>query len=156
LKPERPPKLVSTGPALRHARLDISADAAILVDGATGRVLWAKHPRQRHQVASTTKIMTAILALQRVKLGSYVKIGPEVPRVEPNREGLRVGEKVKAWKLFYGLLLYSGNDDALALAIAAGGTRPAFIAEMNAKARALGMRHTHFASPSGVVDVDNH
>src|SRR6476619_4195474 len=63
-KPEPPPKLVSTGPALSHARLNISADAAILVDGATGRVLWAKHPRQRHQVASTTKIMTAILALQ--------------------------------------------------------------------------------------------
>jgi D-alanyl-D-alanine carboxypeptidase (penicillin-binding protein 5/6) len=85
-----------------------------------------------------------------------VTVSPEATRAAPNREGLRPRERVRAWKLFYGLLLFSGNDDALALAIASAGSRSAFIADMNAKARALGMRNTHFASPSGVVDKDNY
>ncbi len=72
------------------------------------------------------------------------------------REGLRAGERVAAWKLFYSLLLYSGNDDALALAIAAGGDRWTFLGEMNAEAKRLGLNDTHFSSPSGVVDADNY
>jgi D-alanyl-D-alanine carboxypeptidase len=72
------------------------------------------------------------------------------------REGLRSGERVEAWKLFYSLLLFSGNDDALALAIAAGGTKWHFVHEMNVEARILGLHDTHFVSPSGVVDVDNY
>jgi serine-type D-Ala-D-Ala carboxypeptidase (penicillin-binding protein 5/6) len=72
------------------------------------------------------------------------------------REGLRAGERVEAWKLFYSLLLYSGNDDALALAIAAEGDKWAFVQQMNEEARDLGLRDTHFASPSGVVDRDNY
>ena len=72
------------------------------------------------------------------------------------REGLRAGERVKAWKLFYSMLLYSGNDDALALAIAAGGDKWTFVHEMNDEARRLGLADSHFASPSGVVDRDNY
>ena len=66
------------------------------------------------------------------------------------------GEQVEAWKLFYALLLYSGNDDALALAIAAGGSKAAFVHQMNQEAVKLGLHDTHFVSPSGVVDVDNY
>ena len=156
--PAAPPKLISiAGPVAKHRFTPaLGGSAAILVDGTTGRVLWEFHPHQRHQVASTTKIMTAVLALDRLKPDTIVKISPEAPRAAPNREGLRANEKVKAWKLFYGLLLFSGNDDALALAIASAGSRPAFIAEMNAKAKAIGMRNTHFSTPSGVVDKDNH
>jgi D-alanyl-D-alanine carboxypeptidase len=85
-----------------------------------------------------------------------VTVDRSVPRVPLVREGLRAGERVAAWKLFHGLLLYSGNDDALALAIAAAGSRPAFVHAMNAEVLRLDLRDTHFRSPSGVEDVDNY
>src|SRR4051794_3141371 len=151
------PRLV-TGPQLVRHRFSppLSGDAAIVVDASDGRVLWALHPHLKRRIASTTKIMTATLALERLRPTSIVRVSPQAPRVYPNREGLRPRERVPAWKLFYGLLLYSGNDDALALAIASAGSRPAFVAAMNAKARALGMRNSHFSTPSGVVDRDNY
>src|SRR3954453_8337303 len=100
--------------------------------------------------------MTAVVALPRLAPGDVVTVPRAVLRVPLVREGLRPRERVAAWKLFYGLLLYSGNDDALALAIASAGSRPAFVAAMNTKARALGMRSSHFSTPSGVVDRDNY
>ena len=101
----------------------LTAAAAILVDGRTGTVLWAEREHLRLPIASTTKIMTAALALERLAPNDVVTIDPSAPRAAPFREGLRAGERVPAWKLFYGLMLYSGNDDALALAIAAGRSR---------------------------------
>ena len=89
----------------------------------------------RRQIASTTKIMTAIVAMERLRPHAVVTVDASVRRVPPITEGLRPGERVEAWKLFYGLLLYSGNDDALALAIGAGGTRSRFVALMNEKAQ---------------------
>ena len=130
--------------------------AAILVDAKTGRVLWSLNAHERRQVASTTKIMTALLALKKLQPHDLVTVDKSVPRVPLVREGLRAGERVEAWKLFYALLLYSGNDDALALAIAAGGTKWHFVHQMNVEARILGLQDTHFVSPSGVVDVDNY
>jgi D-alanyl-D-alanine carboxypeptidase len=134
----------------------VTARGAILIDDRTGRVLWARYPHRRLPIASTTKIMTALLALRALGPHSIVTVDPSVPRVAPYREGLRAGEKVRAWKLFYALMLYSGNDDALALAIASAGSRGAFIAQMNGEARELGLRDTHFTSPSGVVDRGNY
>jgi serine-type D-Ala-D-Ala carboxypeptidase (penicillin-binding protein 5/6) len=130
--------------------------AAILVDASSGRVLWQYRAHARRRVASTTKIMTALLALRTLGPHDLVTIDKSVPRVPLVREGLRAGEKVEAWKLFYAMLLYSGNDDALALAIAAGGTKWHFVHQMNVEARILGLRDTHFVSPSGVVDVGNY
>lgn len=157
--PERAPtRLVSVrGPVARGGLSQpISARAAVLIDGRTGTVLWAKHEHVRMPIASTTKIMTAALAMERLGPRDVVTIHPSVPRVAPFREGLRAGERVPAWKLFYGLLLYSGNDDAVALAIAAAGSRSAFLELMNERARELGLRNTHFTSPSGVIDRGNY
>jgi D-alanyl-D-alanine carboxypeptidase (penicillin-binding protein 5/6) len=134
----------------------LSARSAILVDGATGKVLWAKRAHVRRQIASTTKIMTALVAMSRLGPHSIVTVDRAVRRVPPITEGLRPGERVQAWKLFYGLLLYSGNDDALALAVGAGGTRSRFVGLMNEKAHELGLTHTHFRSPSGLLDRDNY
>jgi D-alanyl-D-alanine carboxypeptidase len=134
----------------------LSAQAAIVVDAGTGRVIWSLNPHQRRRVASLTKIMTALLALQKLAPNDVVTVDKSVPRVPLVREGLRAGEKVKAWKLFYAMLLYSGNDDALALAIATAGDKWTFIREMNDEAHRLGLRDTHFISPSGVVDRDNY
>jgi D-alanyl-D-alanine carboxypeptidase (penicillin-binding protein 5/6) len=134
----------------------LAARAAILVDADDGTVLWQLRPHERRPVASTTKIMTALLALERLGPHAVVTVDRSVPRVPLVREGLRAGERVEAWKLFYGMMLYSGNDDALALAIASAGSRPAFVKLMNAKARELALHDTHFRSPSGVEDEDNY
>jgi len=144
------------GPAVVRSRFAFAAPAGIVIDARSGRVLWAKRPHERRQIASTTKIMTALLALRRLRPYDLVTVPPEAPRVPLVREGLRTGERVQAWKLFYGLLLYSGNDDALALAVAAGGTKRRFIDEMNAEAKRLGLSDTHFASTSGVIDDRNY
>ena len=134
----------------------LTARAAILVDERTGNVLWASREHLRLPIASTTKILTAAIALERLAPRDVVRIDASVPRVAPFREGLRAGERVPAWKLFYGLLLYSGNDDALALAIASAGSRPAFLALMNERVRQLGLHDSHFTTPSGVVDRGNY
>jgi D-alanyl-D-alanine carboxypeptidase len=153
----RPERLV-IGPALVREPLSppLSARAAIVVDADTGRVVWARHPHQRLPIASTTKIMTALLALRQLRPHDIVTIDPAATRVPLVREGLRPNEHVQAWKLFYGLLLFSGNDDAFALAVGAAGSRPAFVREMNDEAQRLGLHDSHFRSPSGVEDVDNY
>ena len=153
-----PEHLLTGGSLLPHTFSPaLLASSAVLIDADTGRVLWALHAHERRHVASTTKIMTALLAMRKLKPHDIVTVDKSVPRVPLVREGLRAGERVQAWKLFYSLLLYSGNDDALALAIAAGGgDKWTFIRSMNAEAKLLGLDDTHFSSPSGVVDADNY
>ena len=155
-KPKAPPRLLYGTPLLAGAHVHVRAPAAILVDAETGRVLWAERPHQRRKIASLTKIMTATLALQHVPWKSTVTVARSVTRVPLVREGLRTGEHVKAWKLFYSLLLYSGNDDANQLAISTAGTVHAFLRRMNEEARALGLHDTHYTSPSGIRDHGNY
>jgi D-alanyl-D-alanine carboxypeptidase (penicillin-binding protein 5/6) len=152
-----PARLLVGGSQLRHRFAPrLLAASAILVDGKTGRVLWQLRAHQRRHVASTTKIMTALLALRKLGPHDVVTVDKSVTRVPLVKEGLRPGERVQAWKLFYAMLLFSGNDDALAVAIAAGGDKWSFVREMNAEAKRLGLHDTHFDSPSGVVDADNY
>ena len=155
--PQRPLRLL-TGPPLLEGRVNVRvhAPAAILVDAHTGRVLWAKRAHDRRKIASLTKIMTATLALHEVPWKSTITVDKRVTTVPLVKEGLRAGERVKAWKLFYALLLFSGNDDAAQLAISAAGSIRAFLREMNAEARRLGMHDTHYRSPSGVIDEGNY
>lgn len=154
--PQAPSRLLFGTPLLRGAAVRVRAAAAILVDADTGRVLWAERPHERRKIASLTKIMTATLALNEVPWGSTVTVARSVTRVPLVREGLRTGERVKAWKLFYSLLLYSGNDDANQLAISSAGSVHAFLRQMNVAARALGLRDTHYTSPSGIRDRGNY
>ena len=154
--PKQPPRLLYGTPLLAGAHVRVRAPAAILVDAGTGRVLWAQRPHERRKIASLTKIMTATLALRAVPWRSTVTVARSVTRVPLVREGLRTGEHVKAWKLFYALLLYSGNDDANQLAISTAGSVHAFLRRMNAEARRLGLRDTHYTSPSGIRDRGNY
>jgi len=151
-----PPRLLYGTPLLEGAHVHIRAPGAILVDADTGRVLWAQRPHVRRRIASLTKIMTATLALREVPWDSTVTVNREVTIVPLVREGLRTGEHVKVWKLFYALLLYSGNDDANQLAISSAGSVRAFVRQMNAEARKLGLRDTHYTSPSGIIDHGNY
>jgi D-alanyl-D-alanine carboxypeptidase (penicillin-binding protein 5/6) len=152
-----PERLLAGGALVSHTfKPSLLGATEILVDAKTGRVLWEQRAHERRQVASLTKIMTALLALRKLRPHDIVQVDKSVPRVPLVREGLRTGEQVETWKLMYALLLYSGNDDALALAIAAGGDKWQFVREMNDEAKRLGLGDTHFVSPSGVVDVDNY
>jgi len=151
-----PVRLLSTRQPLADLPGGILAPTGILIDASTGRVLWAKRPHLRLPIASTTKIMTALIAIDRLRPNDIVTIHPSVPRVEPFKEGLRAGERVPTWKLLHGLMLSSGNDSALALAIGAAGSRNKFLALMNRKAESLGLEDTHFASPSGLIDENNY
>jgi serine-type D-Ala-D-Ala carboxypeptidase (penicillin-binding protein 5/6) len=155
--PQAPLRLLQGAPLLEgkvHVR--VAAPAAILVDAHTGRVLWAKRAHDRRKIASLTKIMTATLALREVPWESTITVDKRVTTVALVKEGLRPGEHVKAWKLFYSLLLYSGNDDAAQLAISSAGSIHAFLRQMNAEARTLGLRDTHYTTPSGVIDDGNY
>lgn len=153
--PKRPLTLLAAAHP-RHGRPVVTARSAILVDAGTGRVIWEKRPHRLRPIASTTKIMTATLVLEHLPLDTVVKVPPAATRTPLVREGLRRNERVPAWKLLDGLLIFSGNDDAYALAAATGGTRARFVKLMNEKAHALGLRDTHFTSVSGVIDKGNH
>jgi serine-type D-Ala-D-Ala carboxypeptidase (penicillin-binding protein 5/6) len=155
VRPARPPRLLFGTPLLEGRGVRVRAPAAMLVDADTGRVLWTKRAHERRKIASLTKIMTAALALREVPWDSTITVDKRVTTVPLVKEGLRTGERVKAWKLFYALLLYSGNDDAAQLAISAAGSIHGFLRQMNAKARELGLHDTHYRSPSGVIDEGN-
>ncbi len=154
--PQTPPRLLYGTPLLEGDHVPMRAPGAILVDADTGRVLWAQRPHVRRRIASLTKIMTATLALREVPWHSTITVNPHATRVPLVREGLRGGERVKAWKLFFALLLYSGNDDANQLAISSAGSVRAFLRQMNTEAGKLGLRDTRYTSPSGIVDRGNY
>ena len=136
-------------PAVAEA-VEVSATACVLMDADSGRVLYEKNGRQRMLIASTTKLMTALVALEQGGLQQEITVtGGHM--AEGSSMYLRPGEKLTLETLLYGLLLSSGNDAALAVTECMGGTVP-FVARMNEKAAELGMENTHFANPNGLDD----
>ncbi|NLU50863.1 MAG: D-alanyl-D-alanine carboxypeptidase [Syntrophomonadaceae bacterium] len=130
----------------------VTAGAAVLIDQATGQVLFAQNPDLRKAPASTTKVLTALVALEKGRLHDRITVGPNPPRVEGTRVYLAEGETVTLENLLYAMLLNSGNDAALATAEYYGGSAAGFARLMNQKARELGARNSHFVSPSGLSD----
>lgn len=139
-----------------HIEPELTSRSAILIDGNTGQVIFWKNPHARVPIASVTKIMTGLLAIEQLKPNAVVTVAPLATRAPPNKEGLVPHEQVPAWKLIYASMLFSGNDSALALGMAVSGTRARFLELMNSRAAELGMTDTHFNSASGVIDVDNY
>lgn len=128
----------------------MSAQRAILMDGSTGRVLYEKAADERGLIASTTKIMTALVVCEQCNVLSRVRIPKEAVGIEGSSMYLQEGEVLTVQELLYGLMLHSGNDAAVALAIYCGGTPEGFAELMNDKAEELGMENTHFANPNGL------
>ena len=133
----------------------ISAKAAILINGDTGEIIYEKSANLRLSMASTTKIMTAVLLLENKKLSDTVIVTDEMLRVEGSSMGLKSGDKVSFYDLLYGLMLSSGNDAANVVAISIGGSLEGFAKMMNAKAKEIGLLNTSFVTPSG-LDSENH
>lgn len=128
----------------------LSAEKAILMDAATGRVLFEKNADERSLIASTTKIMTALVVCEQCNVLDRMRIPKEAVGIEGSSMYLQEGEVLTIQELLYGLMLHSGNDAAVALAIYCGGTVEGFAEMMNDKARVLGMTQSHFENPNGL------
>ncbi len=128
----------------------ISAEHGILIDAATERVLFEKNADERALIASTTKIMTALVVCEQSNVLDRVRIPKAAVGIEGSSMYLREGEVMTVQELLYGLMLHSGNDAAVALAIYCGGTVEGFAQLMNDKAHRLGMTGTHFENPHGL------
>ncbi|MCH3972081.1 MAG: D-alanyl-D-alanine carboxypeptidase [Oscillospiraceae bacterium] len=134
--------------------LSVSAQSAILVNATDGSVLWAKNAAQKRPMASTTKIMTALLTLEEAACSDRtVQITADMLRVEGTSMGLQAGDRVKLSTLAAGMLSTSGNDAATAVAFALDGGPAAFAKRMNQRAKELKMNNTHFVTPSGLDDA---
>lgn len=134
----------------------VSAKAAVLMDADSGRVLFAKEESQRLPMASTTKIMTALLAVEQAEVNdSVVTVTDEMVRIEGSSMGLMPGNKLHLSDLAAGMMMVSGNDAANTAAIAMAGSAQKFSEQMNARAQEIGMKNTHFVTPSG-LDSEEH
>jgi serine-type D-Ala-D-Ala carboxypeptidase (penicillin-binding protein 5/6) len=133
-----------------------SASAAIVVDARSGDVLLAKRPDVRRPIASTTKLMTALLTLESGKLGRTFTAPAYNALPAESKINLRRGERMKVRDLLTALLLESANDAAVDLAVGVAGSRDGFVAKMNARARKLGLRNTHYANPIGLDAPGNY
>lgn len=128
----------------------ISAQKAYVLDAISGRVLYEKNACERSLIASTTKIMTALIVCEQCNVLDRMRIPKEAVGIEGSSMYLREGEVLTLQELLYGLMLSSGNDAAVALAIYCGGTVEGFSQMMNDKARVLGLSGTHFENPNGL------
>ncbi|WP_010284337.1 D-alanyl-D-alanine carboxypeptidase family protein [Bacillus timonensis] len=140
----------------KTSALSVSAKGAILIEQESGRILYEKNAHQRMRIASITKIMTAIIAIESGKLNDMVKVSNKAVRTEGSSLYLQPNEEIKLEHLVYGLMLRSGNDSAVAIAEHVGGSLDGFVFLMNQKAAEIGMQNTEFANPHGLDDHENH
>lgn len=126
------------------------------MDAATGRVLYEKNADARSLIASTTKIMTALVVCRQCNVSDRVRVMPEAVGIEGSSMYLQAGEILTVRELLYGMMLHSGNDAAVALAIYCGGTVEGFAALMNDEARRLGLTQTHFVNPNGLDSPEHY
>lgn len=142
-------------PEVGQAAPAVSANNAILIEQSTGRVLFEKRGDEEQSIASITKIMTAIIAIESGKMKEKATASRRAIYTEGSSIYLEQGEKMTIKDLVYGLMLRSGNDAAVAISEHIGGSEEGFVYLMNKKARWLGMMHTSFDNPHG-LDADNH
>ncbi|NLY52367.1 MAG: D-alanyl-D-alanine carboxypeptidase [Firmicutes bacterium] len=134
----------------------ISATSAILLEGTTGTVLYAKNEHIRRPPASTTKILTALLALEDGNLKDIVTISQKAASIRGSSAGIRARQRIPLSDLLHGLMLPSGNDAAVAIAEHLAGSESQFVKRMNARARELGAVNSHFVNPHGLDHPDHY
>ena len=137
-------------------RYNLASDCALLINADTGKVLYSKNANLQHANASTTKIMTCILALENSNMNDKVTFSKKAARVEPSKLYANAGETFYMKDLLYSLMVPSHNDTAVAIAEHVSGSTSAFVRLMNKKAKELGCTNTHFATPNGLDAGLNH
>ena len=143
-------------PCVRVTAVSTSAKAAIVINGDTGEIIYAHNENEKLPMASTTKIMTALLLCEKGDLEKEITVTAEMLRVEGSSMGLLAGDKVTLHDLLYGMMLASGNDAANVTAYTLGGTIDGFVKMMNEKAVELGLENTHFETPSGLDGAEHY
>lgn len=141
--------------AVMAGDLEVSAEAAVVMDADSGRLLYAQNPDKRLANASTTKIMTALLTLEQPDQDRYFTVDSDAIQVEGTTMGLQPGDSVTLHQLAAGMLLPSGNDAANAAAVEIAGSEEAFVRLMNQRAAELGLENTQYRNPSG-LDAEGH
>ncbi|MGS2776197.1 D-alanyl-D-alanine carboxypeptidase family protein [Robertmurraya sp. GLU-23] len=143
-------------PVSANTNINVSSQYAVLIEQSSGRVLFEKGAHEKRRIASITKIMTAVLAIESGKLNEMVKVSKNATRAEGSSLYLKENEEIKLEDLVYGLMLRSGNDAAVAIAEYIGGSVEGFAFLMNQKADEIGMVHSHFTNPHGLDDSNDH
>jgi D-alanyl-D-alanine carboxypeptidase (penicillin-binding protein 5/6) len=144
-------------PAWAAEEPTVSAQSGILIEAQSGTVLWEKNADDRRLIASTTKIMTALVVLEQCEdLDEIVTIEPSWTGIEGSSMYLQAGQELTVRELLYGLLLASGNDAAVALACVTAGDVDSFAQLMNDKAQTLGCENSHFVNPNGLDDQEHY
>lgn len=134
----------------------ISAQNACVMDAQTGEVLFAQNETGKALIASTTKIMTGLLICEQCNLNAVIEVPEDAVGIEGSSVYLKARERLRIEDLLYAMMLQSGNDAAMCLAIAHSGSQEAFVARMNERAQELGLCGTHFANPHGLDDAGNY
>lgn len=134
----------------------IDATSAITVDMASGKTLYEKDPNEKRQIASITKLMTAVIVLEENSMDEIVTVSTKAANITGSKIWLYPGEKIAVQNLLYAILIHSGNDAAWALAEHNAKTVEAFIDKMNQKAEKLGLKNTHFENPVGFDAEQNY
>jgi serine-type D-Ala-D-Ala carboxypeptidase (penicillin-binding protein 5/6) len=137
-------------PATAAPPPNVRAHAALVAEGGTGEILFAKNPDRRLAMASITKLMTALLTVESKRPGDVVTVRGPAPSIGESTIDLRPGEKLTVRDLLAAALVQSANDAAYALATAVGGSVPKFVHLMNRRAHELGLDHTHYVVPDGL------
>ncbi|MBQ9415036.1 MAG: D-alanyl-D-alanine carboxypeptidase [Clostridia bacterium] len=149
------PVTVAAEPVEQPTAATISAGAAVLYEPQTGRVLFEQNAHARRAIASTTKLMTALLAVERLSPDEDLIVPAQAVAVEGTTMGLHAGDAISRHDLLCGMLLESGNDAANTVALCCSGSYEAFAEQMNARAAALGMTKSLFVTPSGLDEGDH-
>ncbi|MDR5658157.1 D-alanyl-D-alanine carboxypeptidase family protein [Serpentinicella sp. ANB-PHB4] len=136
--------------------IQASGQAAIVLDVSSGTILYEKNIYEKLPMASTTKIMTALLAIENADLDKIVTVHPSAQGIEGSSIYLEANEKIKMKDLVYGLMLRSGNDAAIAIACEIGGSVEEFVDLMNTRASEIGANNTNFVNPNGLYDVNHY
>ena len=142
--------------AVEEAELKLTSTAAILMEQDTKRVLYGKNERKKVKIASTTKILTAIVAIENNSLEDMVVISKKAAGTGGSTVGLKSGSEVSLKSLMYGMLLKSGNDCAVSIAEHVGGSIENFVKMMNEKAYEIGAKDTNCTNPHGLDTEDNY
>ena len=132
----------------------ISAEAAIVMDADSGRVLFGKNIRREKLIASTTKIMTALVAIENIDLNRIAKVDDSILKSHGSAIYVQIGEKISMMDLLYGLMLRSGNDAAIIIANEVSGSMEKFVELMNKRAKSIGMKNTIFYNSHGLEEQD--
>lgn len=151
-RPVAAPPALTIQQAAQQAEPPVAAAGAICLDADSGKVLWAKDAETPRYMASCTKIMTALLLIERGKLTDQIIAPPDIEKTGESSMHLKPGEKVSVQDMLYAMMLRSANDGCVAVADYVAGSVPKFVDLMNERAAQIGCKHTHFMNPNGLHD----